>query len=125
MRKQYYFRPSRQGYYAWDVDRLVTLTENFERQRVKLDSIRVIDETFWFGDKDSKSTCRAIVEHMRLIEETDLRYPIILSSDGRVMDGMHRVAKALLEGQETIDTVKFSEDPEPDYKDVHPDDLPY
>ena len=125
MRKQYYFRPSRQGYYAWDVDRLVTLTENFERQKVKLDSIREIDETIWFGDKDGKSTCRAIVEHMRLIEETDLRYPIILSSDGRVMDGMHRVAKALLEGQETIETVKFSEDPEPDYKDVHPEDLPY
>ena len=125
MRKQYYFRPSRQGYYAWDVDRLVTLTENFERQKVKLDSIREIDETIWFGDKDGKSTCRAIVEHMRLIEETDLRYPVILSSDGRVMDGMHRVAKALLEGQETIETVKFSEDPEPDYKDVHPDDLPY
>ena len=125
MRKQYYFRPSRQGYYAWDVDRLVTLTENFERQKVKIDSIREIDETIWFGDKDGKSTCRAIVEHMRLIEETDLRYPVILSSDGRVMDGMHRVAKALLEGQETIETVKFSEDPEPDYKDVHPDDLPY
>ncbi|MCH7574319.1 MAG: hypothetical protein IIA59_04250 [Candidatus Marinimicrobia bacterium] len=125
MRKQYYFRPSRQGYYAWDVDRLVTLTKNFERERVKLDSIREIDETIWFGDKDGKSTCRAIVEHMRLIEETDLRYPIILSSDGRVMDGMHRVAKALLEGQETIETVKFSQDPEPDHKDVHPDDLPY
>ena len=60
-----------------------------------------------------------------MIEETDLRYPIILSSDGRVMDGMHRVAKALLEGQETIETVKFSQDPEPDHKDVHPDDLPY
>ena len=92
---------------------------------MKLDSIREIDETFWFGDKDSKSTCRAIVEHMRLIEETDLRYPIILSSDGSVMDGMHRVAKAMLEGQETIEAVKFRQDPEPDYEDVHPDDLPY
>ena len=125
MRKQYHFRPSRQGYYAWDVDRIVTLTENFKRHRVKLDSIQEIDETIWFGDKNSKPTCRAIVEHMRLIEETDLGYPIILSSDGRVMDGMHRVAKALLEGQETIEAVKFRQDPEPDYEDVHPDDLPY
>ena len=62
---------------------------------------------------------------MRLIDETDLGYPIILASDGSVMDGMHRVAKALLEGQETIGAVKFSQDPEPDYKDVLPDDLPY
>ena len=125
MRKQYHFRPSKQGYYAWDIDRLVALTKDFERQLVDLDSIRELDETFWFGDKSDKPTCRAIVEHIRLIEETDLSFPIILSSDGRVMDGMHRVAKALLEGRETIEAVKFNQDPEPDYEDVHPDDLPY
>ncbi len=125
MRKQYHFRPSPKGYYAWDINRLVELTKNFERQRVKLDSIQEIDQAFWFGDKHDKPTCRAIVEHMRLIKETDFSYPIILSSDGRVMDGMHRVAKALLEGQETIEAVQFSQDPKPDYEDVHPDDLPY
>lgn len=75
---------------------------------MKLDSIREIDEKFWFGDKNDEPTCRAIVEHMQLIEETDLSHPIILASDGRVMDGMHRVAKALLEDQETIEAVKFS-----------------
>ncbi len=95
------------------------------RKKVDLDSIQELDEYFWFGDKNDKLTCRAIVEHMRLIEETDLSFPIILSSDGRVMDGMHRVAKAMLEGQETIEAVKFSQDPKPDYEDVHPDDLPY
>lgn len=125
MRKQYYFRPSNTGYHAWDVDRLVILTKNFERQRVKLDSIREIDENFWFGDKNDIPTCRAIVEHVRLIAETDLSYPIILSADGRVMDGMHRVAKALLKGQEMIEAVQFSQDPKPDYEDVNPDDLPY
>lgn len=125
MRKQYHFHASPKGYYAWDVNRLVELTKNFERQRVKLDSIQEIDQAFWFGDKHDKPTCRAIVEHMRLIKETDFSYPIILSSYGRVMDGMHRVAKALLEGQETIEAVQFSQDPKPDYEDVHPDDLPY
>ena len=92
---------------------------------MELDSIREIDENFWFGDKNDKPTCRAIVEHARLIQGADLSFPIILSSDGRVMDGMHRVAKAVLEGRETIEAVKFSEDPEPDYEDVYPDELPY
>jgi len=125
LRKQYHFRPSRQGYFAWDIDRLVALTKDFERERVNLDSIRELDENFWFGGKDDKPTCRAIVEHMRLIEETDLNFPIILSSDGRIMDGMHRVGKALLASRRTIEAVKFSRDPEPDYEDVQPDDLPY
>jgi len=52
-------------------------------------------------------------------------HPIILASDGRVMDGMHRVCKALNENRETISAVQFENDPEPDYIGVHPDDLPY
>ena len=125
MRKQYHFRPSKQGYYAWDIDRLIALSKDFQRKKVDLDSIQEIDENFWFGDKSDKPTCRAIVEHMRLIEEADLSHPIILSSEGGVMDGMHRVAKALLEGKEKIDAIQFIKDPEPDYEDVYPDDLPY
>lgn len=125
LRKQYHLRPSGRGYHAWDVDRLVGLTKDFKRQRVKLDSIRELEENFWFAGKNDKPTIRAIVEHAKLIREADLGYPIILSSDGRVMDGMHRVAKALLEGEKTIEAVRFDEDPAPDYTDVHPDDLPY
>jgi hypothetical protein len=59
------------------------------------------------------------------MEAADLRFPIILSADGRVMDGMHRVAKAVLLRQATIEAVQFDVDPEPDYVDVRPDELPY
>ncbi len=62
---------------------------------------------------------------MKLVQETDLKYPIILSNTGRVMDGMHRVIKAILLGQETIKAVQFKEDVEPDHVDVQADDLPY
>ena len=83
-----------------------------------------LDEPFWFGSGSDAATCRAIVEHARLIDAADLSFPIILSSDGHVMDGMHRVAKAALLGHETIAAVKFASDLEPDFVDVQPDDLP-
>ena len=38
---------------------------------------------------------------------------------------MHRVCKALLQGFDDIEAVRFAQDPEPDYIGVHPDDLPY
>ena len=41
------------------------------------------------------------------------------------MDGMHRVAKAILLDLKTIEAVQFEQDPEPDYYDVSPDDLSY
>jgi hypothetical protein len=49
----------------------------------------------------------------------------MLSSDGRAMDGMQRVCETLLEGYTDLEAVRFSNDPDPDYVVVHPDDLPY
>jgi hypothetical protein len=125
MRKQYHFRPSERGLQAWDVDRLVALTRDLPRFRIELAAIFELDEAYWFSGGASEATCRAVVEHARFIEEADLSFPIILSSDGRVMDGMHRVGKALLNGQVDIEAVRFVRDPKPDYVGVEPDRLPY
>ena len=70
-------------------------------------------------------TCRQVADHARLMREADLGFPVILSSDGRVMDGMHRICKALLQGQDRIEAVRFRHDPEPDHIGVDPDDLSY
>jgi len=122
MRKQYHFRPGKTGLQAWDVDRLVRLTRNLVPESIAVAEIREIDEPYW----GAGVTCREIAEHARLIEEADLSFPVICSSDGRVMDGMHRVLKALLLGHTHIAAVRFLADPEPDYVGVlNPDDLPY
>ena len=123
VRKQYYFRDSPRGLLAWDVDRLVTLTQDFPRRQVALGNIRELDQPK-FGEGEAL-TWRSLLEHIQLIDAADLSFPIILAADGLVMDGMHRVAKAVREGRHTIDAVQFSKDPEPDYVGRHPDDLPY
>ena len=123
MRKQYYFRPSARGLLAWDVDRLISLSRHFPRVRVPLTDIREIDEPFC--SDDDIPTWRAIVEHIGLVEAADLDFAIILSAEDRVMDGMHRVARAILLGRTTIDAVRFTRDPEPDYVGVSPQELPY
>ena len=123
MRKQYYFRPSPRGLLAWDVDRLVCLTSALPVKRVPLSSIRELDDP-WFGS-DEPQTWRAMLEHLQLIDEADLSYPIILSRDGAVMDGMHRVIKALRQGATDIAAVQLEHDPEPDYVGRDPEELPY
>lgn len=125
MRKQYHLRPSPAGLLAWDVDRLIDLSAHLPPHEVPLDAIRELDEPFWFGGGSEEATCRAVADHARLIRETDLRYPIILGADGRVMDGMHRVAKAYLEGRATVTAVRLEVDPDPDFVGVDEADLPY
>ncbi len=125
MRKQYHFWPSDGGLMAWDVVRLIDLSKDLQRTRVPLSSIREMDEVYWFDDEAERPTCRNVLVHMRLINEADLSDPIILGADGRVMDGMHRVAKALLQGREEIEAVQFERDPEPGYVGRRPSELPY
>jgi hypothetical protein len=62
---------------------------------------------------------------MKLVNAADIRYPIILDKDGRVMDGMHRVCRAILDGVVKIPAVRFEADPDPDFVNCDPDRLPY
>ena len=100
MRKQYNFRPSAHGLDAWDVDNLVVASSDLPVRKVALDSIADVDTDFWFKFGPTP-TVRRIIDHVRLMQEVDLSYPVILGSDGRVMDGMHRVARAILDGHLT------------------------
>jgi hypothetical protein len=125
VRAQYHFRMSPQGFCAWDVRRLIELSRFLPAEWVPLSAIRELNEPYWAGNGDQKLTCRDVVDHARLISECDLAFPVILSSDGRVMDGMHRICKALLLGLDSIEAVRFPRDPEPDHIGVQPDDLPY
>ena len=121
MRKQYHFRAAPAGLKAWDVDRLVSLSKDLVPELVPTADIRELDEAYWGGSM----TCREVAEHARLIQAADPTCPVILSSDGRIMDGMHRVLKAILQGMSQIPAVRFSSDPAPDYVGVDPNDLPY
>jgi hypothetical protein len=124
LRKQYHFRPGPNGLRAWDIHRLIALAGPLPVIQMSLAAIRELDEPYWF-DHGYAPTCRAVAEHARLIQEVDVGFPIILSADGRVMDGMHRVAKALLLNLDSLPAKRFVEDPAPDHIGVAPDDLPY
>ncbi len=123
MRKQYFFRDSPRGPLAWDVHRLVELSADLPRRWVSLEQLRELDAPF-VGDEDVL-TWRDLVFHVRLMDDADLAFPIILAADGTVMDGMHRVAKALRLGRSEIEAVQFESDPSPDHVGLGPEALPY
>lgn len=125
VRKQYHFWPGDDGLDAWDVDRLIELSQGLPVKKVNVSSISEVDTVYWFSDETDSPTVRSVADHARLIREVDMSYPIILGYDGRVMDGMHRIARALLEGRETIDAVQFENPVPPDHRHCHPNDLPY
>lgn len=102
-----------------DGKQLVWYTENLWIQasdlspfEIDVSSIKELDEDCWFGQK--KPTLREIARHCKKINNASLKYPIILNADGSLMDGGHRLCKAILEGRKTIKAVQFPSMPEPD-----------
>ena len=125
MRRQYHLSPVGPGLFdAWDVHRLVALSRGLPVLDHPLASIAELDEVVWF-DGGERPTLRAIVEHMVLVQAVDPSHPIILAADGRVMDGRHRVARALKEGRPAVPAVRFPVTPAPDRRGVRLDDLNY
>ena len=124
LHQQYHFRNSVDGLLAWDVLKLIDLTKNYEKIQVPLTDIRELKEAYWFG-LGAPPITEDIARHAKQIYEADLSYPIVLCPEGKVMDGMHRVCKALLESRSTILAVKLEELIEPDYIGKQPDELPY
>lgn len=95
------------GRYTWSVPRLLQLSKDLPVMEVPLDHLNV-----W--DCYNGLSLRDLVMHMRAVMEADLTYPIILDEDGCIMDGRHRIMKAMLYGMKTVKAVRFEENPEPD-----------
>lgn len=94
------------GRHLWSVPRLFELARNLPAMDVPLDHLSV----YYTYDK---LTLREMVMHMQAVNDADLGKPIILDEDGELMDGRHRLMKAMLLGSATIKVVRFDENPSP------------
>lgn len=94
------------GRHAWSVARLFELARMLPIMEIPLNHMSL----YYTYDK---LTIREMVSHMKAVNEANLDYPIILDEDGELMDGRHRLMKAMLIGAETIKAVRFDENPAP------------
>jgi len=94
------------GRHIWSIARLFELTNDLPVMETPLDHLNV-----WH--KYEGLSLRELVMHMKAVQDAYLNFPIILDEDGEIIDGRHRIMKALLEGKETIKAVRFDTNPDP------------
>lgn len=92
-------------YKTYDVNAAILLAED-----LPVKDLAIADLNIDMGPM-CKRTFRSFLEHMKSVLEADLSYPIILNQDGAVIDGRHRIARAIIEGHETIKAKRFIVDP--------------
>ena len=124
IRPQYHFRRVGGRVHIWDVARLLRLAERAPVTDVALSAIPEIDAPYWFDTPPGVPTCRAVMAHAAQAEAADLAFPILRCTQGRMIDGMHRVMKALHLGHASI-IARHIDLPPPDHVDVAAEDLPY
>ncbi|HEY2710336.1 MAG TPA: hypothetical protein VGI95_20025 [Caulobacteraceae bacterium] len=86
-------RPTPQGRAFWSTATLWAAAEGLPARPIAITDTPEFDQDCWFGERHVP-TCRAVAMHVGQIQAANLSYPIILSADGRLMDGGHRIAKA-------------------------------
>jgi len=94
------------GGHYWSVPRLVQLAKDLPVMDVPLDHLRI---SYTYDEMRLKD----LVMHIQAVNDADLEFPIILDDEGDILDGRHRVMKAILLGHETIKAVRFEETPAP------------
>jgi hypothetical protein len=95
------------GELTWEVDTLINLVNGKESISVSVDSLPEFSPKSWINHpaRFSSITVGWIMEHSQRILDADLYYPIILTPDGKIADGIHRLAKARWLGLSHINAV--------------------
>jgi len=99
--------------HIWRVERLWRLSGDLEPFDYVVADFDGFDEDHWYCGVNTP-TIRSVLEHAQRMRKADLDQPIILSDTGLVMDGIHRICKAHLEGRATVRAVRFAVTPAPD-----------
>lgn len=102
--------------HIWLVEDLWHAASTLPIREVDPATVIDLDRDGWFGS--ATPTPRLVLAHMARILEADLSYPIILDVDGTILDGAHRVCKALLERRPNIRVVQFATTPPPSFVEV-------
>ncbi|MFK7984788.1 MAG: hypothetical protein AB8I08_02080 [Sandaracinaceae bacterium] len=98
--------------HTWAVPALWEASEGLTVFEYDVSRFDALDLDVWFCGVN-EPTIRAVLDHHRRIRDADWRFPIILSAKGEVMDGVHRICRALTEHRLTIPAVQFVSDPPP------------
>jgi len=100
---------------CYDVDKLKKLTEHNDDRGMKVAGLKsALFENAW-GDRERELTPMMVlenptgskenVEHMARIRTADLSKPLLVRHDGQLVDGYHRLARAVLEGRDYVQAV--------------------
>ena len=99
----------------WDLKDIWEASKNLKVEQIKVSTLwdSRYKKAWCWQHEDEEINNLFFLHHMKRVLNSDLNYPIILSEENLIFDGVHRLMKAKHLGLEYIDCVRFSKDPKP------------
>ena len=98
----------------WRVDDLWELAANIPVEYVPIKHLtEQLNGTCWTEGEKDDVTPQWVLGHTRRILNADLKYPILVDEKNIILDGIHRLCKAVIEGREDIAVQRIVTMPEP------------
>ena len=95
---------------VWKVKTLIKAASTLKAHEFDLSSISLEDPIRWH-----MNNVRDALAHLDRLRRADTSLPIIQRADGCIMNGWHRIIKAMSEGKKSIPAKIFIENPKPDF----------
>lgn len=100
----------RSGDKVWCVSNLIERAKSLKPFDLPLAAVYIGSEVW-----TPEGSVAGVAFHMRRALDVNTEYPIILDAEGFIMDGWHRVLRAIIDGKTTIKAVRFDATPPHDY----------
>lgn len=99
----------------WELKEIWESSKNLKVQKIKVSELwdsRYKKAWCWQHENEEINN-DFFLHHMQRVLNADLSYPIVLSEENLIFDGVHRLMKAKHVGLDYIECVKFEKDPDP------------
>lgn len=70
-----------------------------------------IEQVYMAFCSPAEDTFRSFLAHAKMVNDADLSYPLLYNENGALIDGKHRLGKAMLTGEKIIRMKRFLVDP--------------
>jgi len=100
--------------WKWKAKTLWEFSKRFEIQDLAVEGFfDELNKDRWFNNSHTPTVIN-IARHLTRVLNADLRFPIIVYKNKIILDGTHRLVKAILIGETTIHAIVLLELPESD-----------
>ena len=95
--------------YTWDVYKLWEISKKISIKKVNPKALEENLNCDMWGFSKGDFTGHTFLAHMKRIEDADFSHPLLVTEEGKILDGCHRLCKAIYNKHKSVNIIVLPE----------------